>query len=180
LTVQQSTIFGATIPENEPVQNHALSTRFNYDHVFSTVMNRFICQAVIDHPMTVYGGGQQRTGIISLADTVDNFMKFAEMDIRPGEHAVLHNYTHRVSICEIADAIKQLRPDAKIIYLKNPRNESEDGRKKEVEIHPSIADSHEGKDEKFMRELEKMLTFTERYKMNIDPSIILPKVNWEK
>lgn len=180
LTVQQATIFGATIPENNDVRNHALSTRFNYDHIFSTVLNRFVCQSAIGHPMTVYGGGNQRTGIVSLSDTVDNFIKFAKMDLVPGEHVVVHNYTHRLSIGELAEAIKKLRPDSQVVYLKNPRLESETGRKKEIAVHPAIAEAHDGKDEKFMKELENMISFTELYKKEIDPTIILPKVNWAK
>lgn len=180
MTVQQSTIFGATIEENHPIGHHSLSTRFNYDHVFSTVLNRFICQSVIGHPMTVYGEGNQRTGIISLSDTVDNFIKFADMDINQGEHVVVHNYTHRLSIGEIAEAIKSVRPSSEIVYLKNPRAENESGLKKTVEVHPAMTESHDDKDKKFMVELAKMIKFTEQYKKNIDPKIILPTVNWEK
>jgi UDP-sulfoquinovose synthase len=180
ITVQQSTIFGATIAENEPTANHSLSTRFNYDHVFSTVLNRFVCQSVIGHPITVYGEGNQRTGIISLSDTVENFIKFLEIDIAQGEHVVVHNYTHRMSIQEIAAAIKTIRPQSQIAHLKNPRAECESGLEKIVEVHADIAKCHEGKDKKFMRELTSLIHFTEQYKDNIDASIILPTVDWEK
>ena len=35
----------------------ALRTRLDFDPYFGTVINRFVCQAVIDHPLTVYGSG---------------------------------------------------------------------------------------------------------------------------
>src|SRR5205823_3133955 len=51
ITVQQSTIFGHCILENLDEKYHDLSTRYNYDHIFGTVFNRFVCQAAIRHPI---------------------------------------------------------------------------------------------------------------------------------
>jgi UDP-sulfoquinovose synthase len=180
ITVQQGIIFGATVEENDSEEHRGLVTRFNYDHVFSTVLNRFVCQAVIGHPITVYGEGKQRTVLMSLRDTVNSFINLLHLDVRCGEHRVIHNYTHCLSIREIAEAVKKLRPEARITYLKNPRREPESGLAKQIEVHPSLREAHNGKEEKFMRELEIMIAFTERYKDNIDPSIILPKVRWER
>ena len=39
-----------------------LATRFDYDAVFGTVLNRFCVQAVIGHPLTVYGIGRPDPG----------------------------------------------------------------------------------------------------------------------
>ena len=33
----------------------ALANRFDYDHIFGTVLNRFCVQAALGHPLTVYG-----------------------------------------------------------------------------------------------------------------------------
>ena len=180
ITVQQATIFGATVEENHPEDHRGLVTRFNYDHVFSTVLNRFVCQAVVGHPITVYGEGNQRTGLMSLPDTVNSFINLLSLDVGRGEHRVIHNYTHRLSIGEIAEAVRKLRPEAKITYLKNPRRESESGPAKQIEVHPSLQEAHNEKEKKFMRELESMIAFAERYKDSIDPSIMLPKVRWER
>ncbi len=180
ISVQQATIFGATVEENHPENHRGLVTRFNYDHVFSTVLNRFVCQAVIGHPITVYGEGNQRTGLMSLPDTVNSFFNLLNLDVGRGEHRVIHNYTHRLSIREIAEAVRKLRPKAAITYLKNPRRESESGLAKQIEVHPALQDAHNEKERKFMRELETMMAFAERYKDSIDPSLILPKVRWER
>jgi UDP-sulfoquinovose synthase len=179
-TIQQSTIFGATIEENYPLENHGLSTRFNYDAVFSTVLNRFVCQLAIGHPLTVYGKGDQRTGIISLSDTVDNFIKFTEMDIKPGQHVVAHNYTHRLSIKEIAEAITNIAGVAKVNHIKNPRKEPDGKFSKKVEMHPLIKEPTSKKQRKLQQELTNLLEFTKQYKKNIDRSIIMPKVQWQK
>lgn len=175
VTMQQATIFGATIEENRPVENHSLSTRFNYDDAFGTVINRFVCQIAIDHPMTVYGGGDQTTGMISLPDTIDNFLSVVDLDVKRGEHMVIHNVTERLSITDIAKMLSDLSGFTKITYVKNPRKESAGTLTKNVERHASIKNPRETSDE-----LRDLLEFTKRYKDNIDASIIMPRVTWDR
>ena len=178
ITVQQATIFGATIPENHLKDRGSLAARFNYDAVFGTVFNRFICQMVIGHPLTVYGDGTQKTGLISLTDTADNFLKLADLDVEPGEHMIMHNYAHRLSIGEIAQKLAEIDPSAEIHYLENPRQEPAGQLGPEVELHEAVQDTHTNKEERLQAEMANMLEFTHRYKDNIDRSIILPKVTW--
>ena len=45
-------------------------TRFDYDDVFGTALNRFCLQAVIGHPLTVYGKGGQTRGYLNIVDTL--------------------------------------------------------------------------------------------------------------
>ena len=179
VTVQQSTIFGATIDENHAPERQELAARFNYDAVFSTVLNRFVCQLVIGHPLTVYGDGQQKTGLISLNDTVNNFMRLLNTNVTPGEHMVVHNYTHRHTIQELAATIQAINPNVKVNYLTNPRKESNGRLQRTIELHKAIQPSHTAKEKKLQKELARMIDFTMRYKDNIDPSIILPTVTWD-
>lgn len=180
ITVQQSTIFGATIEENRAVERHGLSTRFNYDAVFSTVLNRFVCQLAIGHPLTVYGDGTQQTGIISLSDSVASIISLLDTEIAPGHHSVIHNYTHRLSIKDIAERLTEVAGVAEVELIPNPRKESNGTLLREVEIHPVLETHHEQKEEKFKEELIHFANFAKLYKKNIDPSIILPKVSWTK
>jgi UDP-sulfoquinovose synthase len=174
VTIQQATIFGATIEENEDPEYHALSTRFNYDETFGTVVNRFVCQIAIGHPLTIYGNGDQRTGTISLSDTIDNFVNVSHLDIAPGEHKVVHNFTDRLSIKEIAEMLWEASGFTKVAFIDNPRKESDGKLRKEVERHAAI-----GSPRKAAQELRTLLEFTKQYKNNIDPSLIMPKVKWE-
>lgn len=178
ITVQQATIFGATIPENHAAEREGLAARFNYDAVFGTVFNRFVCQMVIGHPLTVYGDGSQRTGLISLADTVENFLELAELRVKPGEHVVLHNYTHRLSISEIAEKLASVDPLATVVHLPNPRQEPTGLLDPQVEVHEAIRARHADKEARLQAEMAAMYEFTYRYRDNIDPSIILPTVEW--
>ena len=47
-----------------------LITSFHYDHIFGTVLNRFIVQAVSGIPLTVYGSGGQTRGMLNINDTI--------------------------------------------------------------------------------------------------------------
>ena len=47
-----------------------LATRFDYDGVFGTVLNRFCVQAVMGHPLSVYGTGGQTRGMLNIRDTL--------------------------------------------------------------------------------------------------------------
>jgi UDP-sulfoquinovose synthase len=180
ITVQQATIFGATVEENRDESRHELSTRFNYDAVFGTVLNRFVCQIAIGHPLTIYGNGEQCTGIISLSETVENFLNLVEAPITPGEHVVVHNFSHRLSIKEIATKLAQVGGGAKVYYLKNPRKEAPGELSKVVSVHPLIARHEDDKEERLRTELSHFINFTKRYAHNIDASIIIPKVEWSK
>lgn len=178
ITVQQATIFGATIPENHSKACGGLAARFNYDAVFGTVFNRFVCQMVIGHPLTVYGDGTQKTGLISLSDTAENFIKLANLDVEPGEHTIVHNYTHRLSIREIAQRLADIDPLAKIHYLDNPRREPTCKLDLQVELHEAVEVTQANKEARLQAEMANLLEFTHRYKDNIDPDIILPKIQW--
>ena len=48
----------------------ACSRSFDYDELFGTALNRFAVQAVIGHPLTVYGKGGQTRGFLNIVDTL--------------------------------------------------------------------------------------------------------------
>jgi len=47
-----------------------LLNRFDYDGIFGTALNRFVVQAAVGHPLTVYGKGGQTRGFLDIRDTV--------------------------------------------------------------------------------------------------------------
>ncbi|MDP3883224.1 MAG: NAD-dependent epimerase/dehydratase family protein [Candidatus Staskawiczbacteria bacterium] len=179
-TVQQSTIFGAGINENFAPENHSLASRFNYDAVFGTVINRFVCQLAIGEPLTVYGDGEQKTGLISLSDTIENFLNLAQTNLARGEHEVVHNHTTRMSINEVAILISSLSPNAKINYIKNPRKEKAGLLERKVEAHSTTLESHRNRAVKIKKEISLLFNFAKMYRRNINKSIILPKILWQK
>ena len=47
-----------------------LINRYDYDGIFGTALNRFVIQAAVGHPLTVYGKGGQTRGYLDIRDTV--------------------------------------------------------------------------------------------------------------
>ena len=66
--LNQGVVYG--IQTDETVLDDRLITRFDYDDVFGTALNRFCLQAVIGHPLTVYGKGGQTRGYLNILDTL--------------------------------------------------------------------------------------------------------------
>ena len=58
--LNQGVVYGAGTAETD--LHPTLATRFDYDAVFGTVLNRFVVQAVAGHPLTIYGRGGQTRG----------------------------------------------------------------------------------------------------------------------
>ncbi len=62
--LNQGIVYG--VETDETTLNPRLATRFDYDQIFGTALNRFCAQAVAGYPLTIYGDGQQIRGYINL------------------------------------------------------------------------------------------------------------------
>src|SRR5271169_1261710 len=82
-----------------------LATRLDYDAIFGTVLNRFIIQAVLGEPLTVYGSGNQTRGIIDIRDTVECLRLTVEHPAAPGEYRVFNQLTETMSVAELAKVV---------------------------------------------------------------------------
>src|SRR5919198_1477220 len=58
--LNQGVVYG--VETDESALDERLATSFHYDEVFGTALNRFCVQAVIGHPLTVYGAGGPNPG----------------------------------------------------------------------------------------------------------------------
>lgn len=103
-----------------------LATRFDYDGVFGTVLNRMVLQAVLGRPLTVYGSGGQTRGVLNIVDTVECIRISAENPAEAGEFRVFNQFTEQLSVREIADTIAHAYPGrCRVVEIDNPRVEQE-------------------------------------------------------
>src|ERR1700686_4557686 len=84
----------------ETVLHPELATRFDYDGVFGTVLNRFCVQAVTGHPLTVYGSGGQPRGVLNILDTLACVELACENPADRGEFRVFNQFTESFSVLE--------------------------------------------------------------------------------
>ncbi|MBF8185044.1 NAD-dependent epimerase/dehydratase family protein [Nonomuraea sp. K274] len=122
--LNQGVVYGQQTAET--MLDDRLATRFDYDAVFGTVLNRFVVQAVLGHPLTVYGSGGQTRGIIDIRDTVRCIQLACENPADPGEFRVFNQMTESMSVLDIARTVAECYPgEVTIDHLENPRVEYE-------------------------------------------------------
>ena len=103
-----------------------LINRFDYDGDYGTVLNRFLMQAAVGHPITVHGTGGQTRAFIHIRDTVRCVEIALENPPEPGSKPLVLNQmteTHRVA--DLAKLVSDAT-GAEIAYLPNPRREAEE------------------------------------------------------
>ncbi|ACU98352.1 NAD-dependent epimerase/dehydratase family protein [Saccharomonospora viridis] len=104
-----------------------LATRFDYDAVFGTVLNRFVIQAALGQPLTVYGKGGQTRGMLDIRDTVECLRLAVENPAERGEFRVFNQMTESFSVKQLAELVADTYPGpVQIDYLENPRWELEE------------------------------------------------------
>lgn len=126
--LMQGPVYGLVTDENKG--NEDLFPFFNYDELFGTVLNRFIVQAVVDYPLTVYGKGGQTRGYLDIRDTLQCVKLAIENPPREGELRIFNQFVETFSVNVLAEKVqsvgKKFNLDVQIKSLPNPRKEAED------------------------------------------------------
>src|ERR1700693_3673128 len=98
-----------------------LATRFDYDQVYGTALNRFCLQAAAGFPLTVYGKGGQTRGYINIRDTIRCIELAVYTPAEAGEYRVFNQITEQFSLLELAEMVvkhgKTLGLRAEVTYL---------------------------------------------------------------
>lgn len=126
--LMQGVVYGSRTEETSA--DARLCTRFDFDEAFGTAVNRFCAQAVIGHPLTPYGKGNQKRGFINIVDSM-RCMELAILNApTAGEYRVFNQFTETFSVNELATAVQAAAERAgiatEVVHPANPRMESED------------------------------------------------------
>ncbi|HMC51110.1 MAG TPA: NAD-dependent epimerase/dehydratase family protein [Solirubrobacterales bacterium] len=176
--LNQGVVYG--IETEESGRDDRLLTRFDYDEIFGTVLNRFCLQAVIGHPLTVYGAGTQTRGFLNIRDTLACVELAALNPADAGEFRVFNQFTEQFSVIELAHLVKQagehLGYSVEIQHCENPRVEKEEHYYNAV--HTKLLDL--GLEPTLLGEelVESMIHTIERYKDRVIESSIDPRTRW--
>jgi UDP-sulfoquinovose synthase len=126
--LNQGVVYG--IETDETSRDVRLCTRFDYDEVFGTVLNRFCVQAVVGRPLTVYGKGGQTRGFLNIIDTVQCVRLALEHPAEPGEFRVFNQFTEQFSVRDLAELVQrvgsELGLNVMIERVVDPRIEAEE------------------------------------------------------
>jgi UDP-sulfoquinovose synthase len=159
------------------VLDDRLATRFDYDAVFGTVLNRFVILAALGQPLTVYGDGGQTRGLIDIRDTVECIRLATENPPDRGEFRVFNQLTEQMSVSDIAKVVADLHPNAVAVeHLDNPRVEAESHYYnvtytglRDLGLEPHLLSD---------TLLASLYGIADRYKHRADPAALRPKIRW--
>jgi UDP-sulfoquinovose synthase len=175
--LNQGIVYGQQTPET--ARDDRLATRFDYDAVFGTVLNRFVIQSVLGKPLTVYGNGTQTRGLIEIRDTVRCIQLACENPADRGEFRVFNQITEFMSLQEIADTIAGASPDEVMIeHIENPRVELENHHYNVV--HSGLIEL--GLEPHLLSDtlIESLFEITKRYAHRVRPEAMVPTIQWRK
>jgi UDP-sulfoquinovose synthase len=111
---------------HQTARDERLINRFDYDGDYGTVLNRFLMQVAIGHPLTVHGTGGQTRAFIHIRDTVRCIEIALHNPPTAGSKPLVRNQvteTHR--LIDLAKMISDLT-GTEIAYLPNPRREADE------------------------------------------------------
>lgn len=105
--LHQGIVWGTSTDETGMADQ--LINRFDYDGDYGTVLNRFLMQSVIGHPLTVHGTGGQTRAFIHIRDTVKCIKLAIENPPRKGERVKIFNQaTETYSVRDLAALVSRM------------------------------------------------------------------------
>jgi UDP-sulfoquinovose synthase len=176
--LMQGPVYG--IETEESLLDDRLKTIFNYDEIFGTIVNRFITQAVVGYPLTVYGKGGQTRGYLNIKDTLQCVHMSEKTPAKPGELRIFNQIMETFSANELAEMTqrvgRKLGYNVQIDHLENPRKEAE-----EHYYNPTYQGLLDlGVRPNYLTDevMEGMFRIVERYKDNIRKDVIFKGIKW--
>jgi UDP-sulfoquinovose synthase len=176
--LNQGVVYG--IHTEDTRRDERLLTRFDYDEVFGTTLNRFCLQAVIGHPLTVYGAGGQTRGYLNIVDTIQCVELAVTNPPSAGEYRVFNQFTERFTVLELAELVgragKEVGLEVAIEHVDNPRVEAEqhyynatNTRLLDLGLQPH-----------YLSEtlIESMFDVIRTYRHRVNTEHILPRTRW--
>lgn len=126
--VMQGVVFGTQI--DEMGNDLRLYSRLDFDECFGTAINRFCCQAAVDHPLTLFGAGGQKRGFLPLRDSMQCLTIALENPPALGEYRVFNQFEETYTVTELAELVRDAGAEiglaVHIYHYDNPRTEMEE------------------------------------------------------
>jgi UDP-sulfoquinovose synthase len=176
--LNQGVVYG--IETDETKLDPRFATRFDYDEVFGTALNRFCLQAVIGHPLTVYGKGGQTRGYLNIVDTLQCVELATLNPANEGQMRVFNQFTEQFSINQLAERVAEAGAeygiDVQVDHIENPRVEAEEHYYNAK--HSALLDL--GLKPHYLSDtlIESMFARIEEHKDRVITQAIMPKTKW--
>ena len=177
--LNQGVVYGIRTAETE--LDERLCTRFDYDEVLGTALNRFCVQAAVGYPLTVYGKGGQTRGFLNIVDTLQCIKLAVENPAGAGEYRVFNQFTEQFSVRDLAEKVHRVGEsmgiNVRVDAVPDPRIEAEEHyynathtKLLELGLQPHLLDDEV---------VEHLIRTIQRYKDRILLGPIAPKTKWD-
>ena len=177
--LNQGVVYGIRTEETE--LDERLCTRFDYDEVLGTALNRFCVQAAVGYPLSVYGKGGQTRGFLNIIDTLQCIKLAVENPAETGEYRVFNQFTEQFSVRDLAGKVhrvgEKMGINVRVDSVDDPRIEAEEHyynathtKLLELGLKPHLLDDDV---------VEHLIRTIQRYKDRILLGPIAPKTRWD-
>ncbi len=176
--LMQGPVYGFQTPETDI--DERLRPIFNYDEIYGTIVNRFITQAVVGYPLTVYGQGGQTRGYLNINDTLQCVHVSEKNAAKAGELRIFNQFMETFSANELAEKVQavgeHLGFEVKIKNIDNPRKEKEEHYYNPT--HQGLIDL--GVEPHYLTDdvVQSMFQLVSQYKSNIREDVIFRGIKW--
>ena len=161
---------------NETKLDPRLLNRFDYDGEYGTVLNRFLVESAVGHPLTVHGTGGQTRAFINIRDTVRCIeLAIAAPPAAGDKVKILNQIAETLTVIDLAKLVSE-RTGAEITHVPNPRAEAAENELvvsnatfRSLGLDPILLDSDR---------LEATIALSKEYRNRVDFAMIPARSAW--
>jgi len=174
--LHQGIVWGTNTKQS--VRDERLINRFDYDGDYGTVLNRFLMQAALNIPLTVYGTGGQTRAFIHISDTARCIEIAINNPPKAGEKVEIFNQVaETLRVGELAKLVSD-KTGCGVRFLENPRKEDSENdllvsNKKFCTLGLNPLTLEQGL-------LDEVVNIAGKYQDRCDRTKVLPSSFWNK
>ena len=178
--IMQGIVYGN---RNDETTDPVLATRFDFDSVWGTLVNKYVVQSVLTNKLLIYGRGKQRRGFLSLYDSVNCLTLLLENPPSKGEYRVVNQLDETFDTLELAEKVKKIGKDfgvdSDLEWIENPRLEKEEHHYNvEHKILPSLGFKRKKSMEEVLVEIFETV-LKNRHRVADRKELVYPTVYWK-
>ena len=182
IDVMQSTVFGCYNHLTSRLGEH---TRFDYDEIYGTVVNRFLIQGLLGLDLSVYGDGEHSSGIMVLEDATNVLSALRGEKLKQGQYRVINNNPRSYKIIDLANSVISVLAEAGItakisVNEFDPRHEKTTDGKYFVTTADSQYFDKNFKETTIETEIQRSLEIVKDHLDRVSKDVIYPKLDWSE
>ena len=178
--VMQGVVYGTRTDE---IVDDSLATRFDFDSIWGTLINKYVVQAVLFHKLLIYGKGRQKRGFLSLYDSIKCLTLLLENPPEAGKYRVVNQLDEIYDTLTLAEKVSRIAREYGINVdmenVRNPRVEAEEHYYDvEHKILPSLGFTRSKTMDEVIREIFEVV-IANKTRAESMKHLVYPTVYWQ-